>query len=131
MYKQIKTYLLLVAAVILTVYTLIYSNSTVASEYVEEETYTPIHQEVNNSGFAFEDLALNFSTPIHPVKAIKPETVVSHASERTRILFHLLSLSVLYFVFKSKSQRFVTVRNYCKSYSILIPIFIFCRKLVI
>lgn len=130
MYKSIHTYLLKVASVILTVYFMVCSGTTDAPTYANA-SYTAFSNEAISALQGPEELALNFSLPIHPVKAIKPEVIVTHVSERTRILFHLLSLGVLYFVFRNKSHQFLTFRNYCKSFSVSIPIFIFCRKLII
>ena len=131
MYKSINTYLLKVASVILTIYFIVCSSTTDAPIYTNA-TYTSVSQDAISSPQSSEDLAFNFSSPIHPIKAIKPEVVISHVSERTaRVLLHLLSFAILYFIFRSQSRQFTAFRNFCKSFSVSIPIFIFCRKLVI
>jgi hypothetical protein len=131
MYKSINTYLLKIASVLLTIYFIVCSSTTDAPVF-KNASHTSVSQDAVSSPQGTEDLVFNFSSPLHPVKAIKPEVIISQVSERTtRILLYLLSFGILYFIFRSQNRQFIAFRNYCKSFSFSIPIFIFCRKLVI
>ncbi len=130
MYKHIKTYLLVAASVMLAVYFIVCGSIMNASNYADK-SYTSIHKKASSSIEGKKALSFNFSSPIHPVKAVKPEITVDHVSERSRLVFHLLFLGVLYLALISGPAQKGAYYTHQEPFFHVIPIFILFRRIVI